>query len=1097
MQWLLTRKFWWRLIKWLIILPIVLFLLLLLVVYWKQEAIVQYFLREANRSYKGEIVIKGSHISPFAHFPSISIDLEGVEVYEDKSRTGEPILKVRDVYLNFDVWSILSGEYNVSSIDIMDGDLRLVQHKDGSFNIMNALLPLQTDSVGVDSAKTDDAPFHLQLDGLHLVDIDVHKINEATNMEVELFVHDALSRFSTKNEHLMIGLHSRFQLNILQDGDTTMIRHKNFDVSMQLEYDGKAQFLTLHKSSVQLEKSLFMMSGTVDILKEIFVDLKIRGEKPNFDMFIALAPEELAPTLKSYGNRGKIFFEADIKGETLNGKMPFIEARFGCENGRVVNNRNNKKLDELGFNGYFTNGSKRDLSTMEFRLTDFRAKPDAGVFSGDLRVRNFLSPDIDLKLHSEFNLQFLATFFNVRDLENIDGSISLTMNFHDIIDLEHPERCIEKLNESYQTELLIKDLTVRSSNYYLPLKNFNLKAAMDGHRANIEYCRGEIGNSDISLTGFVSDLPAILHHTDDKIQCELEIVSKFLDLKELSYNDSLKKSSTEEQLTDLSLKLAFLSSARAFTESKNLPVGEFLIRDFHATPKFYPHKLHDFHADLFIQDEDIRLVDFSGEIDGSDFHFTGKAKHYDFWLRPVLQGDTELEFDLTSKHLRLEDLFSYGGENYVPKDYQHEDFRDLRLHGRVLLHFNEKGFYSSDMYLDQLSASMQIHNARFDKFKGRIHYEDEHVVIESLSGKIGRSDINVYLNYYLGDNPEVRKRDNFFSIKSHRLDLDQLLAYNPPPNSQKAATPADHEAVFNIFDVPFTDIRVEADIDHLNYHRYLIDRLHTRIRMQKNHYIYFDECQLHAAGGDVSLKGYFNGSNPKEIYLSPELIVEGIDLDKLLFKFENFGQDYILSDNLHGRITCNISGKIRMHADMTPILDQSDLDLVVEIVNGKLQNYKPLLALEDFFQDKNLNSIRFDTLSNEFIFRRGKITVPNMTINSTLGFIELSGEQDLDMNMTYYFRVPLKLVTQSAFQKLFKRKKEEVDLDKEDEIVYRDADKKIRYINLIYTATADSYKIALGRDKREKKRLRQLRRQEKAERKAAKKAEKQAPKTVN
>ena len=42
--------------------------------------------------------------------------------------------------------------------------------------------------------------------------------------------------------------------------------------------------------------------------------------------------------------------------------------------------------------------------------------------------------------------------------------------------------------------------------------------------------------------------------------------------------------------------------------------------------------------------------------------------------------------------LKLEDLFSYGGENYVPEDYRHEEFDDLKIHGFADLHFKFQRF---------------------------------------------------------------------------------------------------------------------------------------------------------------------------------------------------------------------------------------------------------------------------------------------------------------------------------------------------------------------------------------------------------------------
>jgi len=192
-------------------------------------------------------------------------------------------------------------------------------------------------------------------------------------------------------------------------------------------------------------------------------------------------------------------------------------------------------------------------------------------------------------------------------------------------------------------------------------------------------------------------------------------------------------------------------------------------------------------------------------------------------------------------------------------------------------------------------------------------------------------------------------------------------------------------------------------------------------------------------------------------------------------KFENFGQDHMVSENLHGKISCGINGKVRMHADMVPILDKSELLMDVEIVNGVLENYKPLEYIADYFKDKNLSKIRFDTLKNEFEFKNSKLTIPRMTINSSLGFLELWGEQDLNMNMDFFFKIPLKLISKAAFQKLFKRKMEEVDLEKEDAIQYQDKNKKIIFVNVNMKGNMNDYSISLKRDKRLKKERKRLR----------------------
>jgi hypothetical protein len=1023
-------------------------------IFWNQDSIVQELIETANKDFKGTLEIKDSHISPFSNFPYISIDLDHLKVYENKSKDSEPLMDVADVYLGFDLYTMMQGKMEIKALKLKDGSIKLVQHADGNYNIANAL-------TGTKNIEDPGEEFHMDIQSIQLLNIDLLKINEENDILIEAFIDEARSRFKSSSDHILASLDSRFQINVIIGSDTTFIKHKHVEVNTQLDYANDTQMLTLQPSELKLEKAIFNMEGTIDLDDDMNMDIKFHGNKPNFDLFLAFAPEELAPTLERYDNAGKIFFEASITGKSINGNNPLIVAEFGCEDAFFNNRISKKKLDQLFFKGHFTTGEQGNASTMEFVLEDFSGRPEAGIFSGKLSVKNFESPEIDMQLRSEFQLDFLTQFLEINDLQDLKGSVALTMNFHDIIDLAQPEKSIEKLNESYFTELEVKDLSFRTSAYHLPFKDIDIKAFMDGHKAIIEKFSMKVGDSDVSIKATVSDLPAILHHTKNEVIAEMLISSSLLDIKQLSSYDTVKQKPINEKINNLSMKFKFSSSARAFTESPNLPVGEFFIEDLFARLNNYPHTLHDFHADVFVDSADFRVVDFTGMIDKSDFHFNGRLKNYDLWFLNEPLGDTKVEFNLTSELLQLSDVFSYGGENYVPEDYRHEEFDKLKVHGFADLHFN-KGLRSADITLDKVEARMKIHPLRFENFKGRVHYEDDHLMVQDLQGKLGGSEFTTNLNYYLGPDSIIRKRDNHFSLTASKLDFDELFNYNPPLVS-KNTKPEDHEAVFNIYDVPFSDMTFDFDIKHLKYHRYIIDDFFVKARTNKNHYIFLDTMSLAAAGGKVRLKGYFNGSDRNKIYFSPDITVEHVDLDKLLFKFENFGQDHLVSENLHGKLSGKITGKVHMHADLVPIIDDSDIHLDVEVVQGRLEHYSALDAMSDYFKDKNLDRVRFDTLKNQIDFNKGVLSVPAMTINSSLGFIEISGKQDMNMNMEYFVRVPWKLVSQVASQKLFGSKEE--NQNEEDEIQYRDESRRQRFINLKISGTPDTYKISLVKDK--------------------------------
>ncbi len=1038
---------------------------LILYIQGNQSDIIKGEIAKLNQEHKGRISVGESKLSLFKNFPYISIKVDDVQVFETKAANAPIIMDVKDIYIGFNLWDIVNQNYDIQSLLIEEGVFNIVIHENNTTNIQNSL---------ASTTETDTSSTNIHLKKIKLKNLDIHTLDEATNTDVEKFIYTGTGGFSQQDSIIAGHVDMDLELNVIKEGDTTFIRKKHFEVHTDLVFNENNGILDIEPSGITMENGDFELEGSIDTENDVDLNLYIKGTKPNFDMLIAFAPTDVIPILEKYKNAGEIYFYTSIQGPANKGNTPSVNIDFGAGKAFLENTKRGKKIDNMGFNGHFTNGESRNASTMEFSLTDMTASLEKGELEGSVFVKNFDSPEVDMQIRSNFNLDFITDFFELDDVQDVSGEVSLNMNFHDIVDIDNPELALQQLNQAYFAELLIKDLSLTTKNLPAPLHDMNVHLVMNGKKANLNQFELQIGDSDVSATGFLSDLPAIVHHTNIPVEAHLDISSKHLDIAQLTgftKQDTLQKG-IDEQIKDLSLGLSFKTSAKDFTESKYLPKGEFFIDSLYADLKHYPHKLHDFHADVLIDDKDLEIVDFTGFIDDSDFHFDGLIHEYAFWMQPELNGDVDLDINLTSKKLRLEDVFSYKGENYVPEEYRHEIFDDLALHVASSMHYKDSALHSIDLALDKLNTKMELHPLRFHDFRGKIHYEDEHIVIKDFHGEIGRTNFNFDLNYYLGENPQIRKRDNYLALKANYIDFDALFKFNPgPPKpttavTSKTADVKEHAEAFNIYELPFTDMQFKADVAHFIYHRIDLQNIKADIRTTPDHYIHIDTLQMDAAGGNIQLSGYFNGSDPKHIYMQPDLVMHNVDLDKLLFKFENFGQDHLISENLQGKLTSRIKGKIRVYPDMVPDLDQSTIEMDVKVLNGKLKNYDPMLALSDYMGDKNLQSIRFDTLQNNLDINKGKITIPAMNIESTLGHMELSGTHDNNQNIDYYVRIPWKTVRKASMQKLFGKKTDSViSKEQEDEIVEVDPNKKTKYLNLKIKGNIDDYKVSLGKKK--------------------------------
>ena len=1047
-------RHWKKLLLLILGLPILLFAVAVTIIYSKQEQLVQHYLEEFNADIHGHVVIKRSSVAPFKSFPYISIDLQGFSVYESDDLSLHPLLELEDVYVGFDFWKLLGGKTVIKSVVLKDGHLDVVQDSNAALNISKAFKPTKP-------VEEVSEALNLKLKSIQLENVDISKFNEVNKTKIDLFIKKGEIGVEMNEDQALLHADMNYILTIIKDSKSTFFRDKHGTLNTDLSFDFKTMFLDFAPSQISVEKALFEFEGHIELTNEYSIDFNLRGRKPNFDLFLSFAPEELAPVFKRYENSGDVFFNASIQGPTLN-KQPHIEARFGCKETYISNQFNKKKVDQLQFNAFFTNGDSNNLETMRFELKDFKARPEAGKFKGSLIVENFLSPEIDMRVQSNFNLDFLAQFFELDNLYKLKGQVLLDLSFHDIVDLNQPEKSLEKINQAYFASLKINDLSFESPDFHLPVKKISVSAQTKGQDLVIEKIDAKIGESDLFIQGRLSNLPDLLHHSQQNIQLELSLNSKLLDLKDLTKSKKNPEQYIDDKIKNFKTHFYFVGTAKDLTEFKHLPNGHFVLDQLYASFQNYPHKLHDFNIDLKIDEQNIQLDKFHGEIDKSDFDVVGSLSNYPMFMQVEANGASNVSLKVNSRSLILKDLLTYNGTNFLPLEYRDEVLSDLKLLCHSAINFKESKLFSTDLFIDGLEGKMKIHPLKLEQFTGRIHVEDEHLVVESLNGKIGRSKFDCFLNYYFGQDPKIKKRDNIFKINASKLDMDELMSF--PPN--KPSSKVDHDNVFNLYELPFVDMRFDVHINELIYSKQHIKNIHAKLHTTVNHFLHIDRLDLDVADGHLKGSGYFDGRDPKKIYLNPTFKFDQLDLSKLMLKFDNFGQDELISSNLTGKINGQLSGKIRMHTDLVPIIGESIIKLDFKVVQGIVIGYAPFLALEDFLKDKNLHRIAFDTLQNTITLDKGTMTVPSMTINSSLGFLIVEGTQDMNLNMNYLIRVPFKMVTQAASQKLFKRKKEEIDPSKNDEIIYLDPEKKTSFVNVRVIGTPENYKVSVERKKR-------------------------------
>lgn len=1051
------------------------------ILYAEHDRIVHMAVARLNKQFHGELIVETTSISLFKHFPSIGVALHQATLYGDKTKTGNPIFKFEKLYVGISIPDLLNDKYNLRRLSLHNGTINLVKETDGKFNILEAF-NVHSDTTAASDGK--ETSYQVDLQKITFKQLNLSILDRSTGQTYSTAIEQLNSSFQVDSTLMSIKLDSDMVLDWTSPKDTSLFRHKKFNIDIEANYEMHTSLLHIPSGNLKLDEATFKISGSANVARESVLDLRVQGDKPDLTLITAFLPEDVKAQLAPFTYDGRIYFDALVRGRVSKDQMPLIEVDFGCEDAWFLNTAANEKLDQLGFKGYYFNGSDHALNTSELHITNVNARPGKGIFKGNFVMRDFTKPQIVMQLNSELELKFIGEFFGIAGIKQTTGKIKLDMNFNELMDLKLPEQALSKLKEGIQSKLVVEDLSFNIPGHPLPVKNVNIHAAMSKGSVTLDSAWMKIGNSDLRLNGSLSDIQAFIRDHSKAVTLKVYALSNKVLLKDLfAYDTSLHMT---EEVSDFTLGLELNTTVDQVLNPAPIPEGQFDLKILNATLKNYKHSFKNISAQLMVSDTAIRLRDLKGNIDKSDLQFSGRVNNYKLWFDDIKKGKMQIAFDFKSQRFALDDILGKGTRKFVPRGYRHEEATDVWLRSKIDLKY-DTAFRFMKAKIANASGVLKKHNFTMKDIKGIVKYSTNRIfALDTVTGTIGRSDFDLTMRVFNGADKTIKKRTNYFYLKSNFLDIDELVSYDfspdttrrkgdstrranrkpkPAPVVAKVDSSA-HAKSYNVFTLPFHEFTVKIDVAKIKYNKLWMRDVTARLRLTEDHYLHADTLGMRIAGGTLGAKGLVNGSDTSKLILSSTIRANQVDLEKVMLKLDHFGQDIVVNKNLKGTLTGEIISELRIHPNFVPIVGNSNAKMALSIFNGSLVDFAPMQAMAGYFKDKNLKLIRFDTLENRLSFNNGVLDIPQMNINSSLGYIQLSGKQSVDLNMEYYMRIPMKMVTTVGFNALFNKKQDEIDLDQIDEIEYSDKDKKIRFVSVKVTGTPADFKVSLGKGKR-------------------------------
>lgn len=247
----------------------------------------------------------------------------------------------------------------------------------------------------------------------------------------------------------------------------------------------------------------------------------------------------------------------------------------------------------------------------------------------------------------------------------------------------------------------------------------------------------------------------------------------------------------------------------------------------------------------------------------------------------------------------------------------------------------------------------------------------------------------------------------------------------------------------------------------------------------KNQKVALSDLDLKTMDGKAKVNALADATG-ESIKITASAELSRINITKLFYQLNNFGQSTLIDKNIKGYSTANVDFSGIWNKALEADLKSVSATASITIEEGELINFKPLESLSDYVELNELKNIKFASLQSVIDIKNEIISIPKTTIKNSALNIDVWGKHTFNNEIDYHIKLLLS-------ELLASKKRKNKQLDEELREVENDPENK-RSVFVLMTGTVDKPIIKYDRKglkqkisediKTEKQNLKQLLKEE-------------------
>lgn len=339
---------------------------------------------------------------------------------------------------------------------------------------------------------------------------------------------------------------------------------------------------------------------------------------------------------------------------------------------------------------------------------------------------------------------------------------------------------------------------------------------------------------------------------------------------------------------------------------------------------------------------------------------------------------------------------SFKGKVKDAREYLASDFENTTTTGQ--------------MTVKDATLRLKNNNLRFDSLGAYFRFSNNDIEINNFSGNVSGNDFNMR-GYFRNVLAWIFLEDEDLTVdaafRSRNMNLEAFLK----DKTEASPKTADYKMQLS----PHINFNLESEIGSLKFKRFEARNIKGSLKL-KDKMLYADPVVMETMGGTVKLDGMIDGTKDDKLLVTCNANVKEVNISKLFFQLDNFGQAHLTDQHLKGTANGDITFASVCAPDLTIDPAKIYARSAIRIDKGELIGFKPLKELTAYIKkditlfflkvdelEKKLDHIKFATLENTIEVRDQVITIPDMVIKSSAMDIAFSGTHAFNGDINYRF----------------------------------------------------------------------------------------------